>query len=120
MTKKKCNLNLLKNKRYHLNERVKFLKVLSNSTSFAKCLLNPCGLENEEYISMVTNINRLYNSFDNFSNDWMLDYYDDLKEDMKKKHQIHDSFKYYIQYIFGIGEYYMVKKRDKKKGIHDC
>ena len=52
-------------------------------------------------------VNRLYHSFDNFKNDWMLDEYPDLKDDIEKQQDMYQWFKYYLQYLFGIGKYYV-------------
>ena len=84
--------------------------MLTNSTKFAQGLLHHVyndGDRSEEYFEMVKTIDELYVSFDNFQEDWMLDEYEDLKDNIEKQKKIYEWFKYYIQYLFGIGNYYV-------------
>ena len=122
--KNEWEMDLLNNPRYHPNERIKFLKLLTNSTSFCLALMElPVFVyEAHTQASMARTVDRLYNSFDNFRKDWMLDKYDDLKDNIEKQTEIHEEFKYYIQYLFGIGQYLMdiVNMRDGNISMLDC
>ena len=98
----KWELNVLDNPRYHPNERIKFLQILTNSTSFAQGLQHILNQRERFDAELVRIVDRLYTSFENFQIDWMLDKYDDLKDNIDAQKEIHEWFKYYIQYLFGI------------------
>ena len=103
----KWELDVINNPRYHPNERIKFLKMLTNSTLFADGLFSYHYADRlKPEANLVNLIDRLYESFENFKTDWMLDEYDDLKNDINKQIQIHFWFKYYIQHLFGINSYF--------------
>ena len=112
--KTKWEFDLINNPRYHPLKRIEYLKLLTNSTQFCKSLLHYCPntTDNYRYI-LTTAINRLYHSFDNFQQDWMLNKYSDLKGNINKQKEIHESFKYLIQFLFGICEYY-IDDRDQR------
>ena len=106
--KDEWEFDLLKNPRYHPNERIKFLQMLTNSTSFAQGLLHHVYIPRLHIrVELMNTIVRLMNSFDDFTNDWMLDKYSDLKGNNKQQMQIYETFKYCIQFLFGIGEYFV-------------
>ena len=106
--KTKWEFDLINNPRYHPLKRIEYLKVLTNSTQFCKSLLHFFPNNTEKYrLLLVRTINRLYHSFDNFKEDWMLDKYNDLKGNINKQKEIHESFKYLIQFLFCICEFYV-------------
>ena len=106
--KTEWEFDLLENPRYHPNERIKFLKMLTNSTTFAQGLLHHLYTEGSRIRVKLTNIVvRLIDSFDNFKHDWMLDEYHDLKDNQDKQEELFNMFKYCIQFLFGIGEYFV-------------
>ena len=97
--KDEWEFDLIRNPRFHPNERIKFLKMLTNSTLFCLGLVRLLiPAQGEPDISMAQQVSRLYNSFDNFKNDWMLDEYIDLKDNIEKQKEIYDQFKYYTAY----------------------
>ena len=116
--KDEWEMDVLKNPRYHPNERMKFLKMITNSTLFCLGLFGfflhaQAGID----MSLAQEVSRLYNSFDNFKKDWMLDEYPDLKDNVDKQKEIHEEFKYYIQYLFGIGKYYIVESNRRPGSV---
>ena len=106
--KDEYEFDILNNPRYHPNERIKFLKMLTNSTRFAYALMYHVNIDQSHIrIELINMIVKLYDSFDNFKNDWMLDEYDDLKDNRDKQEELFNRFKYYIQFLFGIGAYFV-------------
>ena len=100
--------DLINNPRYHPLKRIEYLKLLTNSTQFCKSLLRFCPSNTDAYrILLARTINRLYHSFDHFKEDWLLDKYSDLTGDINKQKEIHESFKYLIQFLFCMGEFYI-------------
>ena len=110
--KDEWEFNLLENARYHPNERIEFLKMLTNSTTFAQGFLHHLHAETTHArIELIKIIVRLIDSFHNFKNDWMLDEYQDLKGNNEKQKEIYQLFKYYIQFLFGIAEFFVDKSQ---------
>ena len=82
---------------FNQNERMKFLKMLTNSTLFCLGMVRLLiPVQGEPDISMAQQVSRLYDSFENFKNDWMLDEYIDLKDDIEKQKEIY----HVLTYIF--------------------
>ena len=61
-------------------------------------------------VKLANIINRLGNSFENFKQDWMLDSYVNLKDDIEKQKEIYQEFCFLVQYLLGIGYFYVEKK----------
>ena len=105
--KDEWEFDLIKNQRYHPNERLKFLRMLTNSTNFAQGYLHHFPRNVNCDVEVVTTVHRLYTSFQNFKADWMLDDYQDLKDNVDKQKEVYELFKYYVQYLFGIAFWFV-------------
>ena len=105
---KEWQFDMINNPRYHPLKRIEFLKLLTKSTQFAKGLFyHLMPNKATTYTLLINTIDHLYHSFNNFKSDWMLDSYSDLNGNINKQKEIHESFRYIIQYLLGIGEYYI-------------
>ena len=112
----KCNI--IDNEHYHPSNRISFLGevfsshfcigVNNNLSRHARCIEDT--VDREESIAIYTNFrkffDRMYNSFVFFENNWQLNKYIDLKDDIEKQQKIHKKFQVLTRNIIGFGYFF--------------
>ena len=103
------NTNLFKNTNLHPVKRIKFLKLLCFSSVFVYTFEVQCDsisdsrLDDDKVncIKLYQLISKLVNNFKSFEKEWYLMNYDDLKNDLSKRKELHSQFCLVIQVLFG-------------------
>ena len=104
----KFNMDVFNNPNLHPCKRIRFLKLLCFSWSFIRgfCVqLDEIKDENEEdkpnCIKLYQLISNMVNNFELFEKEWYLRNYNDLKDDLSKRKELHLQFCLVIQVLFG-------------------
>ena len=99
--------DIINNKRYSPQNRVKMIAKLCFSSQFALYLHGQwLRIQHESKISkfelLRSELIRLYNNFDDFCETWRLEEYNEFKNNDNKQKELHNEFRTAIQCLFGM------------------
>ena len=106
--KEKFNMDLFNNPNLHPSKRIKFLTLLCFSPLFINQVRLACQKIKEvdriNCVKLFRLLSTLIDNFEIFEKEWFLMNYNDLKEDVSKRKELHAQFCVSIQMIFGLRE----------------
>ena len=99
--------DLINNKRYFPENRIKFLIKLAFSSQFAVLLANMARLNSGATSKMCNMVTKLYHNYDYFVQCWELNKYQHLKNDITKQENVHEQFRSIMEIFFHINQYFV-------------